>query len=89
MIIVNKENHILNFDNVVDIDKTFGNEKDVSIIATTVNNDSICLGEYDTEERADEILEEIIEKYEHVKDCECDRIYFNTLENFTYKMPKE
>lgn len=88
MIIVNQEKRILNYDNVVDIDKTFGNEKDISIIATTTNDDAIVLGEYDTEERADEILEEIIEQYEHEKDCKCDRGYLQTLDNFTYRMPK-
>lgn len=88
MIIVNQEKRILNYDNVVDIDKTLGNEKDISIIATTTNDDAIVLGEYDTEERADEILEEIIEQYEHEKDCKCDRGYLQTLDNFTYRMPK-
>lgn len=63
MIIVNQEKHLLNYDNVIEICKTFGNEKDVSIIATTINNDDIVLGEYDTEERADEILDEIVNKY--------------------------
>lgn len=89
MIIVNQEKRILNYDNVVDIDKTLGNEKDISIIATTTNDDAIVLGEYDTEERADEILEEIIEQYEHEKDCKCDRGYLQTLDNFTYRMPKK
>ena len=89
MIIVNQEKRILNYDNIVDIDKTFGNEKDVSIIATTINNNDIVLGEYDTEERADEVLEEIVEQYEHEEDCKCDRSYLATLDNFTYKMPKE
>lgn len=88
MIIVNQEKRILNYDNVVDIDKTLGNEKDISIIATTTNDDAIVLGEYDTEERADEILEEIIEQYEHEKDCKCDGGYLQTLDNFTYRMPK-
>lgn len=88
MIIVNQEKRILNYDNVVDIDKTFGNEKDISIIATTTNDDAIVLGKYDTEERADEVLEEIIEQYEHEKDCKCDRGYLQTLDNFTYRMPK-
>lgn len=89
MIIVNQEKHLLNYNNVIEICKTFGNEKDVSIIATTINNDDIVLGEYDTEERADEILEEIIEQYEHEEDCKCDRSYLATLDNFTYRMPKE
>lgn len=89
MIIVSQEKRILNYDNVVDIDKTFGNEKDVSIIATTINNDDIVLGEYDSDERVDEILEEIIEQYEHEEDCKCDRSYLATLDNFTYRMPQE
>lgn len=89
MIIVNQEKHLLNYDNVIEICKTFGNEKDVSIIATTINNDDIVLGEYDTEERADEVLEEIVEQYEHEKDCKCDRGYLATLDNFTYRMPRE
>lgn len=88
MIIVSQEKRILNYDNVVDIDKTFGNEKNISIIATTINNDDIVLGEYDSDERADEILEEIIEQYEHEEDCKCDRSYLATLDNFTYRMPK-
>ena len=88
MIIVNQEKRILNYDNVVDIDKTLGNEKDISIIATTTNDDAIVLGEYDTEERADEILEEIKEEYEHEKHCKCEGGYLQTLDNFTYRMPK-
>lgn len=87
MMIVSQEKHLLNYDNVIEICKTFGNEKDVSIIATTINDD-IVLGEYDTEERADEVLEEIVEQYEHEEDCECDRSYLATLDNFTYRMPK-
>ena len=57
--IVSQEKHLLNYNNIIEICKTFENEKDVSIIATTINDD-IVLGEYDTEERADEVLEEIV-----------------------------
>lgn len=88
MIIVSQDKRILNYNNVIDIDKTFGNEKNVSIIATTINNDDIVLGEYATEERANEVLDEIAEKYEHEKECKCDRSYLETLDNFTYRMPK-
>ena len=88
MTIVSQEKHLLNYDNIIEICKTFGNEKDVSIIATTMNDD-ITLGEYDTEERADEILEKIVEQYEHEQDCKCDRSYLAILDNFTYRMPKE
>ena len=63
MIIVSQNKRLLNYDNVVDIYKTFGNEKNVCIEATTVNDEYLDLGEYDTEERADEVLEEIAERY--------------------------
>lgn len=89
MLIVSQEKHLLNYNNVIEICKTFGNEKDVSIIATTINNDDIVLGEYDTEKRADEVLEEIVEQYENEKECQCDRGYLPMFDNFTYRMPKE
>lgn len=47
------------------------------------------LGYYTTEERANEVLEEIIKQYEHEKDCKCDGGYLATLDNFTYRMPQE
>ena len=89
MIIVSQDK-----DSIINFDKTQNIWIDDNVLDKTSTIFEICadgetLGEYATEERAKEVLEEIIEKYEHVKDCECDRIYFNTLENFTYKMPKE
>lgn len=90
MIIVTQEKRILNYDNVVDIDKTFGNEKDISIIATTTNDDAIVLGEYDTEERADEILEEIIVNIQckSFVEMNTDRITTEVTGGI-YRMPKE
>ena len=89
MIIVSQEKHLLNYNNVIEICKMFGNEKDVSIIATTINDD-ITLGEYDTEERADEVLEEIIEN------IQCKSFVEMNAEGVTsevtggiYRMPKE
>lgn len=49
----------------------------------------IDLAIYETEERAKEVLEEIVEQYEHEKDCKCDRGYLATLDDFAYRMPKE
>ena len=101
MIIVNQEKRILNYDNVVDIDKTFGNEKDISIIATTTNDDAIVLGEYDTEKRANEVLSEIVKCYVNTEQykCICDIPDYSTeriehlnelAENAViYIMPKE
>lgn len=47
------------------------------------------IGIYKTEERAKEVLREIVKQYEHEKECECDRSHLATLDNFTYRMPKE
>ena len=37
MIIVSQEKHLLNYNNVIEICKTFVNEKDLLIIATSIN----------------------------------------------------
>lgn len=89
MIIISQEKHLLNYNNVIEICKTFGNEKDVSIIATTINDD-IVLGEYDTEERADEVLEEIIENIQckSFVEMNTDRIT-SEVTGGIYRMPKE
>lgn len=88
MILLTQNKNLIIFDKA-EIYKTFGDEKNVKIEMVTQNDNYISLGEYDTAERADEILEEIIEQYEHEKDCKCDRGYLQTLDNFTYRMPKE
>ena len=44
----------------------------------------IRLGKYDTEKRAKEVLEEIIEMY-----CQCNNNYSGYVGNRVYKMPKE
>ena len=89
MIIVSQEKHLLNYNNVIEICKTFGNEKDVSIIATTMNDD-IVLGEYDTEERADEVLEEIIENIQckSFVEMNTDGVTAEVTSGI-YRMPKE
>lgn len=92
MTIVSQEKHLLNYDNVIEICKTFGNEKDVSIIATTMNDD-IVLGEYDTEERADEVLDEITQyykKFEYCKQITIGQKHNDTRKNElgVYEMPK-
>ena len=89
MILISQEKHLLNYNNVIEICKTFGNEKDVSIIATTINDD-IVLGEYDTEERADEVLEEIIENIQckSFVEMNTDRITSEVIGGI-YRMPKE
>lgn len=85
MIILNQKKDItINFSNVVSI---YVQEKNVQVLMSFIQ-DALILGKYATEERAKEVLEEIIEQYEHEKDCKCDRSYLAPLDNFTYRMPK-
>ena len=89
MTIISQEKHLLNYNNVIEICKTFGNEKDVSIIATTIKDD-IVLGEYDTEERAEEVLEEIIENIQCKSFVEMNAdVVTSGVTGGIYRMPKE
>ena len=63
MIIVSQdENAILNFDNTTTI-KTEKHIEKCEIVARVNNGHFATLGEYATEERAKEVLQEIIERY--------------------------
>ena len=60
MIILNqKKDIIINFSNVVSI---YVQEKNVQVLMTFIE-DALILGKYDTEERAKEVLSEIMERY--------------------------
>lgn len=60
MIILNqKKDIVINFSNVVSI---YVQEKNVQVLMTFIE-DSLILGKYATEERAKEVLNEIIERY--------------------------
>ena len=60
MIILNqKKDIVINFSNVVSI---YVQEKNVQVLMTFIE-DSLILGKYDTEERAKEVLSEIMERY--------------------------
>ena len=66
MIIVSQKNKIINYDNIVEIsikDLTIYDYECFGIIAKTVNNKEKELGTYATEERAKEVLQEIIKCY--------------------------
>ena len=90
MIIVSQNKHMLNYNNIVDIYKTIGTKKNVCIEATTVNDDYVDLGEYGTEERADEVLEEIIENIQckSFVEMNADRLTSGVTGGI-YRMPKE
>lgn len=92
MIIVSQNGDIVNYENIVEIYKTFGHKKNIQIEAETVNNDFITLGEYATEKRAKEVLEEIIKAYIESKEAqEITTIFgFSIIPSNTYyEMPKE
>ena len=87
MIIVSQDKKsIYNFNNIKSVDIV---ENEIYITDDILMDEGAKIGEYATEERAKEVLDEIAEQYEHEKDCKCDRSYLATLDNFTYRMPQE
>lgn len=89
MIIVSQnKDKIVNFDNItfLDIDKSNGM---YIVKCNVINENRIYLGEYVTEERAKEVLQEIIKSYRHYRTAECDG-YTNVLEETAvFEIPKE
>lgn len=73
MILLTQNKNLIIFDKA-EIYKTFGDEKNVKIEMVTQNDNYISLGEYDTAERADEIISDIYSKLVDKKE--------------NYKMPK-
>ncbi len=95
MIIVSQDKtHILNFDNVQDVRiEPYGThikgKKIYKIFAGNFEGYATELGTYDKEERAKEVLQEIIKSYRAYRTAECDG-YTNVLEETAvYEMPKE
>lgn len=87
MIIVsqNKRN-IYNFDNVKSIDIV---NNEIYISDDILSDMGTCIANYETEERAKEVLQEIIKSYRHYRTAECDG-YTNVLEETAvFEMPKE
>ncbi len=105
MIIVSQDKkEVINFENILSV-KLFHDDEDNEClyeIYTTVNapgDNYILLGEYNTEERAKEILKSITDEYQASKIFECTSdIYKNQMaaqylkakkEPFVYEMPEE
>lgn len=90
MIIINQRNEIINFKNVVEIYKTFSDNNSLSIEASTINNDYTTLGEYNSEKRANEILEELIESIsgKSVVTMNIEKVT-SEVTGGIYRMPKE
>lgn len=88
MIIVSQEkDEIVNFDKIESIWISTDGEGRFTIEATADTNST--LGRYETEERAKEVLQEIINAYRDYRTAECDG-YTNILsKTAVYEMPKE
>lgn len=81
---------IVNFDNLTQIYITQDEEETATFIRyETVDSLYDDLGEYKTEERAKEVLQEIIKSYRDYRTAECDG-YTNVLEETAvFEIPKE
>lgn len=95
MIIVSQDkNKIINLDNVINIE--YADYTNISrgheIYCNGVVKNAIKLGVYKTKERAKEILQEIIKKYEHANHMKCSKsiiIQDMTERDFVYEMPEK
>lgn len=89
MIIVsqNKKN-IYNFDNVKSIDIL---ENEIYISDDILSDMGTCIAHYKTEERAKEVLQEIMNKYKEVKMiCDINNKKYEVVDRpKVYEMPKE
>ena len=91
MIIVSQDKtEIINFDNLTEIYINRNDEEEYYYL----RSESVCglyedLGKYSTEERAKEVLQEIIKSYRDYRTAECDG-YTNVLqETAVFEMPKD
>ena len=81
MLILNqKKNIVINFLNVSSV---YVQDKNLQVLITFME-DSLILGKYNTEERAKEVLNEIIELYKN----QINKYHFTYVNN-VYEMPKE
>ena len=91
MIIVSQDKtKIVNFDNLTQIYITQDEEETANFIRyESVDSLYEDLGEYKTEERAKEVLQEIIKSYRDYRTAECDG-YTNVLEETAvFDIPEE
>ena len=88
MIIVSQDKKsIYNFDNAKSIDIL---ENEIYITDNILADEGTLIGVYETEERADEVLEEIIENIQHKSFVEMDTNGITSeVTGGIYRMPKE
>ena len=90
MIIVSQNGKsIYNFDDVKSIDML---RNEIYITDDILADEGACIGKYKTEDRAKEVLQEIIKKYEKIelgKYFKCPMVEKDGQKSFVYEMPKE
>ena len=92
MIIVSQDKkRIVNFDNLTQVYITHCEEDNTGYFIRFETVDSLYedLGEYVTEERVREVLEEIVKQYEYTESIKLERAALRLYDNFIYRMPKE
>ena len=94
MIIVSQKNKLINFDNVEEIkieDLSLENYQRncFGVLGYTVSNKKKELGIYETEERAKEVLKEILEAYKNCNYYSLSQMGKGFVINDYYEMPKE
>ena len=81
LILSQDKNGILNFTNITSI-----LVENKELIARVTNGHKATLGEYDTEERAKEVLQEIIKTYKN-ENCDTGEAMYH--EQLVYEMPEK
>lgn len=96
MIIVSQDKTmIFNFENIETIgigNPLENNEGKFLILAETVSDNQYPIAEYETEERAKEVLQEIVCRYEHSQSLlssKCITVQDFMGPDFVYKMPED
>lgn len=90
MIIVSQDKKLMiNFNNFKVITTNSNGQIGVWFNCSEDSDDNALLGKYATEERAKEVLQEIIKSYRHYRTAECDG-YTNVLEETAvFEMPEK
>ena len=89
MVIVEQDKtYLVNFDNVEQVTLAVDKEETkYAVIVTTTSNEEIVMGIYKTEERAKEVLGEIVESYTNWNNLVCGQP--TGVCSPKYEMPKE
>ena len=88
MIIVSQDKRLITESLAISIED-IGDKEEKKIMTQEYCGKLYLLGVYATEERAKEVMKDIIDKYEDIQILKYSRESFATRDNFVYRMPKE